>query len=150
MVNIDKIQEALTPVFEKHSVILIDMVVRGERGSKVLEIFVDNYSGITTDLCAEISRDVAFVLDNENLINGNYTLNISSPGLNRPLKFPVQYYKHIGYLIEVNMMEGDQMKKITGELKAVDSDAITISDETKNDHQIKFNDIIKAIIKTPW
>ncbi len=150
MVNLEKIQEAIKPVLQKYSVILIDMVIRGERGRKVVEIFVDNYSGITTDLCAEISRDVALVFDNEDLINGNYTLNISSPGLNRPLKYPLQYHKHIGYLLEISLMDGDQLKKVQGNLKAVNLETITLTDQTQTDYQIKFSDIIKAIVKTPW
>lgn len=149
MINIEKIQEAINPVLKKHSVFLIDMVVRGERRSKVVEIYIDNYSGITTDLCAEVSRDIVKIINEENLITGNYQLNISSPGLNRPLKYPMQYHKHIGYQIEINYVNGSEILKLVGKLVAVDDESITVKYNDK-DYQIKFDSILKAIIKTPW
>lgn len=149
MVNIEKIQEAIKPVLDKHSVLLIDLVVRGERKSKIIEIFIDNYSGITTDLCVEVSRDVLKLIDEENLVTGNYQLNISSPGLSRPLKYPVQYHKHIGYQIEISFMNGSEIQKVVGELVAVDNESVTIK-YNNQDFNIKFDDILKAIIKTPW
>lgn len=149
MINIDKIQEAIAPVLEKHSVLLIDLIVRGERKSKVIEIFIDNFTGVTTDLCAEVSRDVLKIFDDENLVNGDYQLNISSPGLNRPLKYPVQYHKHIGYNIEINFINGSEIQKVIGELTAVNDKFITVQDN-KQTYQIEFNNITKAIVQTPW
>lgn len=147
---LENIKNLIKPVLDKHSVFLVDIVIRGERGSKLVEVFIDNYNGVTADLCADVSRDVSRILNEENIISGNYFLNISSPGLNRPLKFPEQYHKHIGHKIEVEHKDNEELKKIRGELIKADDSEITISDNKNSQIKIKYSNIIKALIKTPW
>jgi ribosome maturation factor RimP len=87
----EEIKSIIEPIAEAYDVIVIEVETRGERGSKVLEIFIDNVKGVTTAICTEISREISDVLDKADLMKGKYYLNVSSPGLARPLKFLKQY-----------------------------------------------------------
>ena len=74
-----------------------------------LRVYIDNENGITVDDCARVSHQVSGVLDVENPIPGHYTLEVSSPGLDRPLFKPEHYERHKGCRISVKLqvpMEG--------------------------------------------
>lgn len=151
MINlIQKIEPVIIPIIESHNAFLIDIVFRGERGSKILEIFIDNVDGVTSGLCSEIIRDVAKALDAEDLIQGKYVLNVSSPGLNRPLKILKQYYKHIGHTLEIKTQTGNEFKIILGQLIKVKENLITLKNNTEEILSFEFKDIVEARIKTPW
>lgn len=147
---IEKIEQVIIPIIESHNAFLIDIVYRGERGSKILEIFIDNVAGVTPGLCSEISRDAAKALDAADLIADKYFLNVSSPGLNRPLKLLKQYYKHIGHTLEIKTQTGNELKIIFGQLIEVKENLITLKNNTEEILSFEFKDIIEARIKTPW
>ena len=120
-----------------------------------LEIFVDADSGMTFGKCQRISRFVEAYLDEEQPLGASYTLNVSSPGVDRPLKFLRQYRKNIGRNLDVTTTEGD---KHTGKLIVVEDDHLvleakvrrqegkrkkTVIEETK----VPFDTIKKAIVK---
>ncbi len=148
---IEKLENLIIPVTRKHDVFLIDISYRGEGGRKVLEIFIDNKNGITTEICADISNELSKILDEENTLKGNYNLNVSSPGLDRPLKYIEQYYKHIGHPLEIRYH--DEIGILTnteGLLTEIKENLISLKNDDKTDFVIEFKKINKAIVKTPW
>ncbi len=147
---IEKIEQVITPIIESHDAFLIEINYRRERGSKILEIFVDSVSGVTPKLCSEISRDAAKAFDASELITDKYFLNVSSPGLKRPLKLLKQYYKHIGHTLEIKTQTGNELQIKLGQMIEVKEDIITIKTNTGEILLFEFNDIIEARIKTPW
>ena len=90
-----------------------------------LEVFVDSDSGLTLDKCQRISRYLESFIDEEGWFDGKYTLEVSSPGLSRPLKLKRQYKKNIGRELEVSLNDGT---KKTGVLKAVGEELITLEE----------------------
>ena len=88
---------------------LVDLEVRGARGSQAVDVFIDSDEGLGVGTLARISREVAFLLDTGEVIAGHYRLNVSSPGLDRPLKLPRQYKKNVGRALRVHYQkpEGD-------------------------------------------
>ena len=130
---------------------LIDLVVRGEHGTRVIEVYIDSEAGITSDLCSSVSREVGQVIDSSGEIQGSYRLEVSSPGINRALKFPWQYRKHIGRRVQARMQPGQDPSEVTGRLVAVDESGITIEMEARKEQiRIPFSTLQETSVKAPW
>jgi len=90
--------------------------------------YVDGDEGVSLDACTQISRVLESILDAEPTLGGIYTLEVSSPGVSRPLKFPRQYLKHTGRTLKVKLVTGDTLE---GELKTTSHDTITLEIASK-------------------
>lgn len=95
------------------------------RGNK-LEVFVDCDSGLTLDKCQQLSRFLEFHIDEQGWLGENYVLEVSSPGLSRPLKFKRQYLKNRGRDLEITLSEGTIK---TGTLKSVGESSIFLEEQ---------------------
>ena len=128
---------------------VVDIQVRGQKGSRIVEVYLDADEGVGSDDLARISRDLAFLLETEEVIKGKYYLNVSSPGAERPLMMPRQYRKHVGRSLEVKTGAGDAQTVRTGKLAAVRDDAfdLDIDGETVT---VPFEEVTEARIKLPW
>jgi ribosome maturation factor RimP len=112
-------------------------------------ILLDGDNGIGIHDCALVSRHVGFHLEEENLIDQAYTLEVSSPGLDTPLILDRQFQKNIGRNVEVKLPEG---KKVEGTLLASDEQTITLLETVKEkgkkstsvEKVINRNDIIEV------
>jgi ribosome maturation factor RimP len=93
-----------------------------------LLILVDGDAGIGIDDCVAISRHVGFHLEEENVIDQAYNLEVSSPGLDTPLTLPRQYLKNVGRSLAIKMTDGS---KHEGKLNGLTEDAILIEEKIK-------------------
>jgi ribosome maturation factor RimP len=91
--------------------------------SKHIGVFVDGDEGVSLDACTQISRILESILDLEPSLEGVYQLEVSSPGVNRPLKFPRQYLKHVGRTLRVELVNGE---KVLGQLTNTGHDTISL------------------------
>jgi ribosome maturation factor RimP len=146
----EEIKSIIEPIAEAYDVIVIEVETRGERGSKVLEIFIDNVKGVTTAICTEISREISDVLDKADLMKGKYYLNVSSPGLARPLKFLKQYNKHIGRVVVLRYKKQDANEDIEAELIDIKENKIILKTKSDKIYEINFDDVIETKVKPPW
>lgn len=90
---------------------------------KKLEIIIDCDTGVTFTTCRQISRHLENVIDQEQWLGPKYTLEVSSPGTDRPLQLPRQYKKHLGRKLEVKTKGGDEYE---GRLSEITEEAITL------------------------
>lgn len=139
----ENIGEISNKIADKLGYFVIDIVVRGDSRKRIIEIFVDAEKNINADDLAEMSREINSVIDDENIIKESYRLEVSSPGVDRPLKFLKQYPKHINRNFEVVYKSGEEEKKFTGKLKSVERDELTFISAGK-DILIKYNQITTA------
>lgn len=96
--------------------------------SSTLRVYIDSENGIGVDDCAEVSRQVGGILDVEDPINGEYLLEVSSPGMDRRLFTLPQYQAYVGSVLTVKTrMPVDGRRKFKGVLEAVEGDSIVIS-----------------------
>ncbi len=147
----ERLREVVDRLVEEHGAHLIDFVARGDRGRRVLEVFIDAEAGVSLDLCSTISRALLQAIDAGRLVDGGYRLEVSSPGLSRPLQYPWQYRKHIGRRLEVRWRQGAEALSGTGELVAADEDAITVRmGKGAEGTRIPFVDLVQATVKAPW
>jgi ribosome maturation factor RimP len=146
-----KLRDFVAEQVERAGAHLIDLVIRGERGTRVVEVYVDSESGITSEVCTAVSREVGQAIDSAREIEGAYRLEVSSPGISRPLRFPWQYPKHIGRRVQVKLQPGQEPTERTGKLLAVDESGIVIELEAHREEvRIPFSSLQETSVKAPW
>jgi ribosome maturation factor RimP len=141
--NLSKIRDISEAVAESHEAFLVDLTLRGERKTQVLEVFVDTDGGITADRCAAISRDLSARLDLENLLSSRYNLIVSSPGLDRPLKLRRQYKKNVGRNLKIRFVSAAGLQNFVGRLVEVSEEAITLQEKGRDSTRTIPFDIIE-------
>jgi ribosome maturation factor RimP len=134
-----KIEEIVTA----YGFVLIDLTFRGDNHLRIIEVFIDSEKGINTDDCEKVSRTLNEIIQVEGLIDSNYRLDVSSPGVERPLKFLIQYGKHVNRKFEVEYKDGEEIKKIVGKLVRLDGEDLYFADKDQ-ERKIDFQNIVKA------
>jgi len=147
--EIETLKKLLMPVLENADVYLVDMELRGKPNSQVLSIYIDTEDGITLQQIANITREFEGILDLEDPIRGRYRLDISSPGINRPLTEVWQFKKNIGRNLRVTYSTEDKISERVGTLIRVEDQNIWL-EEKNNEVKISLKEIKKAIIKLNW
>jgi ribosome maturation factor RimP len=140
----DKIVSVAEQAIADSNLLLIDIVLRGNEQHRVIEIFIDGEMNVSAETCAEISRQMTKIINDENLIESAYRLDVSTPGVERPLKFFTQYKKHINRKFAIEYKADDIIRKFEGRLIGIQDDVL-IFDSGKEIH-IKFNSIVKAVV----
>ena len=143
--NMEKVQiyAKIEEIVSSLGFFLIETIIRGDNHLRIIEIFIDGEKGITTDDCSEVSRKINDAIESDNLIDSNYRLDVSSPGVDRPLKFLAQYGKHLNRKFDVTFSENDENKKLTAKLVRIEKDDL-IFEANKSEYKINFNKIVKA------
>jgi ribosome maturation factor RimP len=122
-----KLIEMLQPVVESMGFDFwgLEFLVQGRHS--LLRVYIDHSDGINVDHCAEVSRQISSVLDVEDPITQEYTLEVSSPGMDRPLFGLEQYQESIGQIIELKLrMPFDGRRKFKGRLTGVEQEDVVL------------------------
>lgn len=144
---LNKIRDIVSNIFRDNKMELVDITYRREGGVKVLRILADTETGITADECARMNELIGEALDKEDFIDESYILEISSPGLDRPLKTKQDFMRIKGKRIRVYTYTPiDKKKEFIGILEAVDDSSITVSDDSTKLTNIPFDKISKATL----
>ena len=144
----DRLEEVVRPVLRDHGVELVDLEWRGHGPRSLLRVFIDKPGGVGIGDCERVSREVGDVLDAANLIDGRYDLEISSPGLDRPLSKEREYRWAIGKRVRCSLVDGAEVR---GRLVAVSPAEIVL--ETEDDrYQVPRSAVRKARLEAevPW
>jgi ribosome maturation factor RimP len=139
--NIENIEKIAQQVAEQNNLFLVDLIVRGSESSRVIEVFIDGENNISADECALLSREITKQIDENNLLK-SYRLDVSSPGVDRPLIYLKQFPKHINRMFEVEFKTVDSSSTFKGKLISVEDEVLTF--QAGKEIKIKFVDIIKA------
>lgn len=104
--------------------------------TSLLRVYIDREDGVGIEDCKQFSRQLSSVLDVEDPIHGEYTLEVSSPGLDRPLYSLAQYGKYIGETIDLKLrLPFEDRRKFKGELKAIEAGEVVM---VVGDHEYLF------------
>lgn len=110
----------------------------------LLRIYIDKPNGITIDDCQEVSKQISALLDVEDPIPGNYSLEISSPGIPRPLFKSSQYEQYMGQPVKIKMLKPVAGKrKLEGIIVSVSETALILNINDQ-DQEILFSNIVRA------
>lgn len=128
---IEQIEALVEPLLEDLGLELVDLEYKQDDRGWVLRFFLDKEGGITLDICAEASREISSLLDVEEIVDTAYYLEVSSPGIERPLKKLVDFDRFSGKLAKIKTLDGidpDQTgrnkKTFTGTLEGVEGSSI--------------------------
>jgi ribosome maturation factor RimP len=148
--------EALVrPVIEQAGFEFVELATTREHGRKVLRVVVDRPGGVDLDALSQLSATVSRHLDQEGYEDGPYGLEVSSPGIERPLKRPEHFARSVGEQVKVKTtapLAGSRTH--TGTLVSADEDAIVIAtadgDEGTGDLRVPYADIVSARTVVDW
>lgn len=123
-VDLTKLQSLVEPVVTGQGYELVDVEFKNELGAWILRVFIDNpraEGGVGLDDCAQVSRELSAVLDVEDAIPGHYSLEVSSPGLNRPLKKESDFRRFVGKKAKIRTRHpvGESRRNFSGTLVSV-------------------------------
>jgi ribosome maturation factor RimP len=124
-----RVTELAEPLAASLGLELAEVEYRQEGRQMVLRLYIDKDGGVALDDCSAVSRELTEILDVEDFIQGHYNLEVSSPGLNRPLKKPSDFERYTGRLVKIRTFEpladdaGNMRKTFLGELMGL-SDSI--------------------------
>ena len=123
----DTLTARLAPLVEGLGYELWELEYSPGRGSAFLRLYIDTDAGITVDDCERVSRAVSEVLDAEDPIPGQYTLEVSSPGLERPLRTAGQFARFVGETVFVEIVQPvEGRRRFKGALVAADAATVEV------------------------
>ncbi|NLV75558.1 MAG: ribosome maturation factor RimP [Tissierellia bacterium] len=144
------IRENCEPIVEDLGYDLVDIEFVRENAEQFLRFYIGKREGVSIDDCQKVSEAVGNKLDEIDPIEGSYYLEVSSPGLDRPLKTDKDLKRNIGKEIEISLYKNiDGKKKFTGELLDFSEIDITIMEENQEKRAIQRDAIsnIKLVVK---
>ena len=125
-----RVEAFLLPLLEENKFELVDVEYVKEAGTWYLRAYIDKEGGIAVDDCELISRRLGDWLDEKDFIDESYILEVSSPGLGRPLKKEKDFARSIGKDVDVRLYrQRDGQKEFTGRLSSYDGDSVTLQME---------------------
>jgi ribosome maturation factor RimP len=142
---IDKVRDFAEGLLPTMGLELVDVQFRREGHGWVLRLFIDREEGVTVDHCADVSRDIGQFLDVEDLIGHPYHLEVSSPGLERPLKSMRDFQRFVGKKAKIRMHENlDGQKVFVGIIGEATEEAIQLDLEEGGKVRVAFDQIGRA------
>ena len=147
---VELVEEIITPCVQESGLELVDVEFVREGGSWYLRIYVDKPGGIDIEDCGRLSQEIDRLLDERDPIPQQYHLEVSSPGIERPLKKISDYNRFTGELAVITtFVTFDGKKKITGRIMAVRGDDIVIDSDGK-ELSIPFKQVASARLKVEF
>ena len=137
----DAVRRLVEPLLAARGLELFDVELR----SGVLRISVDKDTGLDLDAISEASEVISDALDNEDPIPGKYTLEVSSPGLERPLRTPDHFRGAVGEVVTLKLVPTAEARRIKGTLADADDLGVTV-----DGHRVAYDDIDKARTVFEW
>ncbi|MDG1732974.1 MAG: ribosome maturation factor RimP [Thalassotalea sp.] len=139
-----KLTEMLRPSVEMTGVELLGIEFISAGNNSVLRLYIDHENGIDVDNCADVSRQVSAILDVEDPISSEYNLEVSSPGVDKPLFEKAHYLAVVGETIEVKLgMPQNGRRKFKGLLEAVEGDTLVVVVDGE-DYELPLGNVDKA------
>jgi ribosome maturation factor RimP len=128
---VDRITEVVEPAVEAEGYLLVDVEFTGSQNGGTLRLFVDKpEGGISLADCEQISRVLSPLLDVENIIEGRYFLEISSPGINRRIKKKGDFERFVGAKVKIHLRSPQEgRRKVTGTIAGVEGGDIVLSED---------------------
>jgi len=149
----DAIRVLAVPIAERLELEVLEVVVKGSQGSRVVRLVVDAASldpqvGVGIDDIAALSRDLDDAVDREDPIPGAYTLEVTSPGADRPLTRPRDFARNRGREVRLELAEG-AVEELVGELRDVTGSTLTIATDD-GDRELPLDAVVRGHVVLPW
>lgn len=137
-----KVEALLAPIIEANNVELADVEFVKEGQNWYLRIYIEKDGGVTIDDCEVVSRAIEKVIDEKDPIEQAYILEVSSPGIDRPLKKDTDFIKYASEVVDVKLYKAiDKQKEFQGKLKGLEGTVVTIIDDDGREVSFERKDI---------
>lgn len=144
------IRDLVLPVAVDLDVDLLDVEVKGQRGRRLVRLVADAEGGLDIDVIARLSRRAGDVLDEEDVVAGAYTLEVTSPGADRPLTTPRDFARNVGREVRIVRTEAvDAEPEVTGAVVAATDDAVTLQ-VGDAELTVPFTELDHGKVVLPW
>ena len=147
-----KIEEIAQRVAESEGLELVEVEVKGDNGFRLVRIFIDKPEGVTHGDCETVSQQVGTILDVEDVVpGGRYTLEVSSPGVERKLIKPQDYQRFQGKKVNVTLRDAvEGRRNFEGTLAGYEDGVIALEMAPGNTVRFSFGQVRKANLKFEW
>jgi len=153
MVRMESIQDQLKHLAEHlldtGGFELVDVVVKGGGNNRLIQFFIDREGGISVSDCAALTQSFTDLLDREGILEGTYRLEVSSPGLDRPLRTERDFQKNVGREVMVDFLNDGTPNRFTGTVLQTGNRQVQFKTDS-GILSIPFASVIKAKIKLKW
>ena len=140
-----RVQELAERVAIDHGLELVHAEVAGPENKPIVRIFIDKPQGVTHEDCSEVSTHLGTILDVEDFIHASYTLEVSSPGLERGLYKRADYERFAGSQVKLRTKTPvNGQRNFRGRLIGIDGEAVLLDDRTSGAVRIAFDSIVKS------
>jgi ribosome maturation factor RimP len=127
---------------------MVDLEFRFESGRWTLRIFIDKEGGVTVDDCANVNKELGYLIEAKNIIDYHYVFEVSSPGLNRPLRKEKDFIRSMGKMIKLELARPvNKRSKFTGRLTNVREGMISLLVDDGSLVELPLREIDKARVK---
>ena len=138
---VEVVRSLAEPVLARHGAGLVDVEVKLGR-TRLVRIVADRPGGIDLDTCARVNAELSRMLDVEDPLDGRYTLEVTSPGLDRPLRTAADFRRVIGRRVKIVLDDAQH----DAQVESVDEDAVILA----GDVRVPLHLIRKARVMLPW
>ncbi|MEL7004957.1 MAG: ribosome maturation factor RimP [Bacteroidota bacterium] len=134
----ERIEALVAEYISEDAHFLVDIVISSKKGPSKILILIDGDDGVNIDDCAALSRSVGYQLEEQELLDSKYTLEVSSPGVDYPLKSIRQYKKNVGREVKITLTSGEEL---IGVLKLIDTDLIVLDKKVKKGKKVTLEEV---------
>ena len=147
MTAVDRVRDIVVPLVEAADLDLYDLDLAGG----VLQVLVDRPGGADIGTVSRLARVISRALDEHDPIDGNYALEVSTPGLERPLRTPAHFAHAVGTSVKVKTKPGtDGDRRVEGTVAGADDTCVTVEDADGERHSLRYEDIERARTTFEW
>ncbi|MDQ3821366.1 MAG: ribosome maturation factor RimP [Acidobacteriota bacterium] len=141
----ERVQQIAERVAIDHGLELVHAEVAGPENKPIVRIFIDKPQGVTHEDCSEVSLHVGTILDVEDFIHASYTLEVSSPGLERGLYKRKDYERFAGHAAKMRTRQPlNGQRNFRGRIVGLEGDQVIFEDKTSGRVAVPFESIVKA------
>jgi ribosome maturation factor RimP len=143
----ERVADAVAPSLERLGLVLHDI----EHAGTSIRVLVDRDGGVDVDALTAATREVSRLLDDLDPIDGHYTLEVSSPGLERPLRRPAHFARAIGAEVSIKTVPGTEgERRITGVVQLADDDGVAVALPDGTSRTLRYDEIERARTTFAW
>ena len=141
----ERLTAIIDPVVTEYGCELVELQLVQRKANALVRVLVDKSGGVTIDDCTAVSRQVSFLLETSDPLEGRYTLEVSSPGLDRPLVTPADFRRKIGETVRLYIQNSQGSHERVGEIVQVEDRTLTLR-TGDGEERCPLGDIVKGKI----
>ena len=146
-----RVQELAGQVAAGHGVEVLEAQLRRQGRARVLTVVLDADTAVEADVVEQVSKELSAVLDREDPLPGSYVLEVTTPGLDRPLQSARDFRRQVGHEVRVTRTPpgGNGTATVQGTVAAVDDDAVTL-DADGGRLRVPLSEVVRGKVVLPW